>query len=119
MEIFEIITEPEVKAFLLNLGPEDRARADFRAALLAEMGPELAEPHSRNLGDGVRELRFTLTRNREVRITYWFPGGPRVILLTAFKKSKRRETREVQRAKAAKKACEAKHENTYSDEFST
>lgn len=99
--------------FLFGLGPTDRARADFIAGLLAEHGPTLSEPHCRNLGEGVRELRFTLTDNRNARITYWFPGGQLVIMLTVFWKTRQHEIREVARAKLAKKACENDHDRTY------
>jgi phage-related protein len=117
--LFEIIAEQEVVDFLSSLGPGDRARADFRAGLLAELGPELAEPHSRHLGDGVRELRFEISRNRNVRITYWFPGGKLIILLTVFVKSSQHEAREIARAKAAKKECETGHDRTYHNVFTT
>ncbi|GAA2463091.1 hypothetical protein NSK11_contig00152-0023 [Nocardia seriolae] len=89
--------------------PTDLARADFAACLLAEYGPELSEPYCRYLGDGVRELRFTLSRNRATRITYWFPGGRKVVLLTVFHKTRPRETAQVERAKMARKICETDH----------
>ncbi len=117
--MFEIIAEQEVVDFLLDLGPGDRARADFRAGLLAEKGPELTEPHCRHLKDGVRELRFEISRNRNVRITYWFPGDRKIILLTVFTKSAQHEANEVDRAVRAKKVCEKKHDRTYHNVFET
>jgi phage-related protein len=115
--LFEIIAEPEVVGFLHRLKPADRARADFAASLLAEEGPGLREPYSKPLGDGVLELRFTISDGQAVRITYWFPGGPLVIMLTVFTKTQRREVREVERAKVAKKVCEAEHDRTYHNVF--
>jgi phage-related protein len=115
--LFAIIAEAEVVEFLYVLGPTDRARADFVAGLLAECGPELGEPHSRNLGQGVRELRFTLSDGRNVRITHWFPGGRLIIMLTVFWKTRQREIRQVERAKLAKKVCENDHERTYHNVF--
>ena len=94
---------------LEKLSPSDLARADFAAGLLATYGPELSEPYCRYIGDGVRELRFTLSRNRATRIAYWFPGGRKVVLLTVFHKTKQREDAQVYRAKQARKACEADH----------
>jgi phage-related protein len=91
------------------LSPADLARADFAAGLLATYGAVLSEPYCRHLGDGVRELRFTLSRNRATRITYWFPGGRKVVLLTVFHKTRQRETAQVDRAKQARKLCEARH----------
>ncbi len=115
--LFEIIAEAEVVEFLYALGPTDRARADFAAGLLAEYGPTLSEPHCRNLGEGVRELRFILSDGRNARITYWFPGGPLIIMLTVFWKTRQREIRQVERAKLAKKVCENDHERTYHNVF--
>ncbi|WP_446224055.1 type II toxin-antitoxin system RelE/ParE family toxin [Nocardia sp. IBHARD005] len=54
--------------------------------MLAERATTLIEPWSRNLGDGVRELRFHL-HPREFRITYWLAPGRRIVLLTVFRKT--------------------------------
>jgi phage-related protein len=97
--LYAIEIEPEVRELLAELSPVDLARADFAAGLLATYGPELSEPYCRHLGDGVRELRFTLSRNRATRITYWFPGGRKVVLFTVFHKTRQRETVQVGEAK--------------------
>lgn len=115
--MFEIIAEPEVVEFLHRLSPADRARADFAASLLAEYGTTLSEPYSKYLGGGVRELRFTISSGQAVRVTYWLPGGPLAILLTVFTKARQREMREVERAKQAKKVCEAEHDRTFHNVF--
>ncbi|GAB3204623.1 type II toxin-antitoxin system RelE/ParE family toxin [Nocardia tengchongensis] len=117
MPLFELIAEPEVVDFLVHLNPTDRAHADFAASLLAEFGTTLSEPYSKYLGDGVRELRFTISNGAAVRITYWLPGGPLAILLTVFTKTRQREIREVDRAKLAKKVCETDHDRTYHNVF--
>ncbi|WP_369123100.1 type II toxin-antitoxin system RelE/ParE family toxin [Nocardia amamiensis] len=62
--LYEILAEPEVVEFLYCLDPASRAAADHRAGLLAELGPQLGEPYSRFLGDGVRELRFVLSTSQ-------------------------------------------------------
>ncbi|MFD7841597.1 type II toxin-antitoxin system RelE/ParE family toxin [Nocardia sp. NPDC059764] len=107
--LYAIEIEPEVREFLAGLSPTDLARADFAAGLLATYGPELSEPYCRYLGEGVRELRFTLSRNRATRITYWFPGGRKAVLLTVFHKTRQRETAQIDRAKMARKVCETNH----------
>jgi hypothetical protein len=43
------------------------------------------------------------------RIAYWLAPGQRVILLTVFRKTKMRETAEVQRAHQAQALCEQSH----------
>ncbi|WP_084497477.1 type II toxin-antitoxin system RelE/ParE family toxin [Nocardia amamiensis] len=111
--LYEILAEPEVVEFLYRLDPASRAAADHRAGLLAELGPRLGEPYSRFLGDGVRELRFVLSTSQQARITYWFPGGQVIIMLTAFTKQRQRESAEVERAKHARKVCETEHDRTY------
>lgn len=116
--LFDIIAEPEVVEFLMGLSPADRAKADQRAGLLAEEGATLGEPYSKYLGDGVRELRFSLvTSNTNIRITYWFPGGRTIILLTVFTKVRQRDIRQVERAKQARKVCETEHTPDYHNIF--
>jgi hypothetical protein len=44
--------------------------------LLAERGPLLGEPYTRQLDGKLRELRFHLER-RAVRVTYWIAAGRR------------------------------------------
>ena len=45
----------------------------------------------------LRELRFWLDRDA-MRISYWIATDRRIILLTVFRKSRMRETREIDRA---------------------
>ncbi|MEU4314945.1 type II toxin-antitoxin system RelE/ParE family toxin [Nocardia sp. NPDC024068] len=70
----------------------------------------LGDPWSRNLREKVRELRFHL-HPREMRVTYWLAPGRRVILLTVFRKTRMRESAEVERAKLLRKVCEAEHDH--------
>lgn len=57
------------------LRPEDFATAETYIDLLAEIGPLLDEPYTRQLSGKLRELRFRLS-GRSWRITYFMPGGP-------------------------------------------
>ncbi|MFF2506036.1 type II toxin-antitoxin system RelE/ParE family toxin [Streptomyces sp. NPDC058067] len=110
-ERYVIEVEPEVRLWLLNLSPSDYETAEFAADRLSERAATLGEPHSRHLGSGVRELRFNLGPNRDAaRVTYWLAPSRRVVLLTVFRKTKDRETAEVERAQRAKAVCEAEHE---------
>lgn len=52
--------EPEVRDWLKSLPTDLFARAAFYVDLLAELGPLLGEPHSRQLDGKLRELRFHL-----------------------------------------------------------
>lgn len=107
--------EPEVRAWLEALPPQHYRQAEEKGELLARSPTTLGEPHSRNLGDGVRELRFILGGNA-MRVTYWLAPGRRIVLRTVFRKTRMREEAEVKRAKLAKELCEVEHGPAH-DEF--
>jgi len=92
--------EAEVRDWYLGLSQEHQARARFHFDRLAELGPLLGEPHTRQLEGKLRELRFFLA-GRPMRVTYWIAPGRRVVLLTVFAKTRRREPAEVRRAREA------------------
>lgn len=71
MTRMEIELEEEVAQWILMLSTTDFIVADRHIELLREFGYQLRLPHSRHLGEGLLELRFTITRN-QWRITYWF-----------------------------------------------
>jgi hypothetical protein len=100
----EVELEPEVRAWYLSLDEDNRARVQFNVDRLADMGPRLDEPLTKQLDGKLRELRFYLD-GRPTRITYWIASGRRIILLTVFVKTQRRERREVERAKRAFERC--------------
>jgi phage-related protein len=78
----------------------DRAFADRALDRLAAVGPALTMPHSRTLGGGLRELRFTC-QGVARRVTYYLDLERKVITLTTFRKQRDNERREVQRARQA------------------
>ncbi|MGW0842668.1 DNA-binding protein [Streptomyces sp. NPDC002787] len=49
-------------------------------------------------------MRFHLDTDA-VRLTYWIASGRRIILLTAFRKQRMRETAEIDRARRARVRC--------------
>lgn len=100
----EVEVEPEVRDWYLGLDDTDQARVRFHIDRLAQLGPLLDEPHTRQLDGKLRELRFFLA-GKPTRITYWIATGRRIILLTVFIKERRRERREVRRARTAMKRC--------------
>lgn len=79
------------------------------------MGPLLDEPFTKQLNGKLRELRFYLD-GRPTRITYWIAPGRRIILLTVFVKTQRREPREVERANRADERCLAERHTTEEDD---
>jgi hypothetical protein len=102
----EVELEPEVRDWYLALDDEVQARVGFHVDRLAEMGPLLDEPFTKQLDGKLRELRFYLG-GRPTRITYWIASNRRIILLTVFVKTRQRERREVDRARRAYQRCVA------------
>lgn len=96
--------EPEVRDWLEALPTPEFARAAFYVDLLAENGPLLGEPYTKQLDGKLRELRFYLERDA-IRVTYWIAPQRRIVLLTVFRKTKVREDREVDRARRALAKC--------------
>jgi hypothetical protein len=110
----EVELEPEVRDWFLSLSEEDHGRVRLHIDRLAEFGPLLDEPHTRQLDGKLRELRFYVN-GQPTRITYWIASGRRIILLTVFVKTRQRERREIQRARAAMTRCMAER-HTAADE---
>ena len=109
----EIELEPEVRDWYLSLDNDHRGRVDFHLDRLAQKGPLLDEPHTKQLDGKLRELRFFLG-GRATRVTYWVASGRRIILLTVFEKTKRQERGQVARARRAMTRCTAE-EHTAGD----
>jgi hypothetical protein len=100
----EVELEPEVERWFLGLTDNHRGTVTFYVDLLADRGPLLGEPYTRQLDGKLRELRFHLNTD-SVRITYWIASGRRIILLTVFRKQRMRELGEVDRARRALARC--------------
>ncbi len=103
--------EPEVAEWIEALPVADFGRAEFYIDLLADRGPLLDQPYTRQLRSKLRELRFYLgARGDAVRLSYWIAPGRRIILLTVFRKQRRHERTEIERAyKAMQRCAEEKH----------
>jgi hypothetical protein len=99
-----IEAEPEVTEWLLTLDHEEFGQAERYIDLLADEGVHLGEPFTRQLRGKLRELRFYLGRS-QTRITYYIATGRRIILLTVFAKTRRRERHEIERAWKAMQHC--------------
>ncbi len=79
---------------------------EFYIDLLAERGPLLDQPYTRQLRSKLRELRFHLgPRGEPVRISYFIARGRRIILLTVFRKQRPQERAEIARAYKAMQRC--------------
>ncbi|GGR77384.1 hypothetical protein GCM10010284_08010 [Streptomyces rubiginosohelvolus] len=106
--IHVIELEPEVRDWLELLSEKHYWKVEEYAGLLASMGTSTPMPFSRPLRDGVYELRPTLN-GEATRVTYWFAPDRRIVLLTVFRKTRMRESAQVDRAVRARELCEAEH----------
>lgn len=87
-----------------KLSDHDFGQAAFYVDSVADRGPLLKEPYTRQLNGKLRELRFFVGRE-QTRVTYYIATGKRIILLTVFRKTKQVERREVSRATKAMEKC--------------
>lgn len=77
---------------------------------LRTQGNRLRMSHSKSLGGGLYELRFSVNAGRvDQRITYVFDVERRVITLITFSKTRNNGRRQVQRARDAQKDYERRN----------
>lgn len=102
--------ESEVADWVERLPPVEFGRVEFYIDLLAERGPLLDQPYTRQLRGKLRELRFFLgARGDAVRISYFIAERRRIILLTVFRKQRPQERAEIDRAYRAMQRCVKEH----------
>lgn len=102
-DAWTVIVSPEVADWYRGLKPADRRLVDKMLDMLRALGNQLRMPHSKSLGDGLFELRFSIQQATIAkRITYTFQPQQRIITLTTFRKTKNNERQEVTRARQAK-----------------
>ena len=112
--------EPEVTDWVESLSPAEFGRAEFYIDLLAERGPLLDQPYTRQLRGKLRELRFYLgSRGDAVRISYFTAARRRIILLTVFRKQRTQERTEIERAYRAMQRCMKEHHVADEDDKET
>ena len=74
-----------VREFLDSLDHKMRAKMLREIGLLAENGPDLREPDSKNIGDGIFELRAKVGSDIS-HVLYFFIIGRKAILTNGFVK---------------------------------
>ena len=98
--------EPEVAEWVEALPAAEFGRVEFYIDLLADRGPLLDQPYTRQLRGKLRELRFYLgSRGQAVRLSYFIEAGRWIILLTVFRKQRQQERAEIERAYRAMQRC--------------
>lgn len=85
--------------FILAQDRKMRAKLFAMLELLEEKGPELREPYSKSLGDGIFEVRAKQSSDI-TRVLYFFVVGKKAILTNGFvKKTPKTPPAEIDRAK--------------------
>lgn len=85
--------------FILSQGEKMQAKIFSLLEMLEFKGPELREPFSKPLGDGIFEIR-TRQGSDTARVLYFFVMGRKVILTNGFiKKTQKTPFQEIDRAK--------------------
>ena len=88
------------KDFLLTLDYDMRAKMIRTLELLQRNGPSLREPQSKELEDGIFELRARVGTNIS-RLLYFYDEGQVVLLTNGFiKKTQRTPRKEIELAKS-------------------
>lgn len=88
-----------VDDFLESLDTKMRAKVLGAVALLEANGPQLREPYSKFIGDGIFEIRAKQSSNI-TRVPYFFYIGKRIVLTNGFiKKTQKTPPEEIALAK--------------------
>lgn len=107
-EPHDLELEPEVRDWLDSLSDSDFKRADRYAACSRRKAPNSAAPWSDHLEGAVWELQIRL-RDVAAPVTYWCTPEGTIVLLTAFRKTRQHDQRQIDRAVRAQKLCERDH----------
>lgn len=91
------------KDFILSLDIKMRAKLLGMITILEEKGPQLREPYSKHLQDGIFELRCKVGTDI-TRVLYFFYYGRKIVLTNGFiKKTKQTPKNEIKLAKSYQK----------------
>ena len=91
--------EVPVEKFIYSLGNKLEAKFYRLLDMLAKNGPDLREPYSKYINDGIFELRPRVG-NDIARALYFFYDGKRIIVTNGFiKKTQKTPIKEIEIAK--------------------
>jgi len=92
--------EVPAEDFLVKLDKKMRAKMTRAMIALRGLGPELREPYSKHLDNGIFELRARVGSNIS-RVLYFFIVGKRAIITHGFiKKTQKTPPSEINKAKS-------------------
>lgn len=104
----EIEAHDEVVEWFEQISRADWERTCVVIDRLSSLGSKARMPLSRSLGDGLFEVRFTISSTAR-RITYRFTSDGRIILLTTFRKQRNNERAEIARARRTAQECASRN----------
>lgn len=100
-----------VEEFLDGLQPKMRAKAMYSLSILQEFGNDLREPYSKQVGNGLFELRIKFASDI-ARVFYFFVIDNKIILTNGFvKKTMKTPKAELDMARKYKADYERRHQN--------
>lgn len=89
-----------VEEFINSLDVKLSAKLYRLLVMISENGPDLREPYSKHLDDGIFELRAKVGTNLS-RVLYFFFSGHKIIVTNGFvKKTQKTPKGEIDKAKA-------------------
>lgn len=92
--------ESPVEEFIKSLDVKMSAKIYRLLVMISENGPDLREPYSKHLNDGIFELRARIGSD-SARVLYFFFIGRRVVVTNGFiKKTDKTPKEEIIKAKA-------------------
>lgn len=102
-----------VESFLESLDRKMKMRMAKTIILLKENGPNLREPYSKYIGDGIFELRAKVGSDI-THVLYFFLCGKRIILTNGFvKKDNRTPSREIEKCRKYRSDYKRRHLNEF------
>lgn len=102
--------EIPAEAFINSLDDKMAAKIFRLLIMISNNGPELREPYSKHLDDGIFELRAKFSSNI-TRVLYFFFAGNKVIITNGFiKKTQKTPKVEIDKAKTMRKIYKEREE---------
>lgn len=102
--------EVPAEDFINSLDTKMAAKVYRLLMMISENGPELREPYSKHLDDGIFELRAKIGSNI-TRVLYFFFVGRRIIVTNGFiKKTQKTPKSEIDKARAFRKEYREREE---------
>lgn len=101
-----------MESYLEDLSPKMRAKTLRSLQLLREFGPDLREPNTKPLEDGIFELR-TIQGSEAGRSLFFFYEGQTIVITHGFlKKTQKTPRKEIKRAKKYRTEYYQQRENS-------